>query len=322
MKAICRSEYGSADILHLREIDKPTPKENEILIKVSATSVNPFDWHVLRGDPWLIRLFGYGLFKPKHTVLGADISGVVVTVGDEVTAFKQGDEVFGSGLGGFAQFACLRENEVAIKPPSVTHESAATIPIAGITALQALRDKGKVQSGQQILINGASGGVGTFAVQIAKVLDAHVTGVCSGPNCELVQSLGADHVIDYTQENYWESDKQYDVIIDNASYYSVRKPLRVLKRSGIYVPVGGPSTTWATVSSMLVDPILAPMQGKKVASFVASITRADLEYLGDLVASDKVTPIISETLPLKEVARAIRQSEEGHTRGKIVISVG
>ena len=321
MKAICRTEYGSADILELTEIEEPVPKDNGLLLKVFAAAVNPLDWHVLRGEPFLVRLMGFGLLKPKHQILGADMAGRVEAIGKNVTQFKVGDEVFGSSMGGFAKYACLSENTAAHKPASLTFEQAAAVPVAGITALQALRDHGRLQSGQQVLINGASGGVGTFAVQIAKALGAHVTGVCSGRNVEMVRSIGADHVIDYSKEDFWLGGKEYDLIVDNAVFQSIRKPLRVLKATGIYVGVGGSSSTLSILQSLIVNPLIARMKGRKVVSFMANVNQADLVFIKELLEAGTVVPVIDRKYPLSETPEAIRYVEKGHARGKVVITV-
>jgi NADPH:quinone reductase-like Zn-dependent oxidoreductase len=321
MKAIFRTKYGSPDVLELREIDKPVPKDDELLLKVHAASVNPLDWHVLRGEPFLVRLMGFGLLKPKHQILGADMAGRIEAIGKDVTLFKVGDEVFGSSMGGFAEYARIRESQAAAKPATMTFEQAAAVPVAGLTALQALRKHGQIQDGQHVLINGASGGVGTFAVQIAKALGAHVTGVCSGKNVEMVRSIGADHVIDYTKEDFWLSGKQYDLIIDNSAYYSIRKPLRVLKATGTYVGVGGSSSTVSVLQSLIVNPIIARMKGRRVVTFIANVNKADLVFLKELLEAAKVVPVIERKYSLTETPRAIRHVEGGHTRGKVVISV-
>jgi len=321
LKAIVRTKYGPPEVLELREIDKPIPKDNQVLVKVYAASVNPLDWHVLRGEPFLVRLMGFGLLKPKHLVLGADIAGQVEAVGRNVTQFKAGDEVFGSAMGSFAQYACYSEDKLALKPSSITFEQAAAVPVAGLSALQALRDKGNIQSGQQVLINGASGGVGTFAVQIAKVLGAHVTGVCSGKNLEMVKSIGADNVIDYTKEDYWRSDKKYDLILDNAAFYSITKPLSAMNPTGIYVPVGGSSSMVSIMQSMILNPIIAMIKGRKVVSFIANINQKDLDILKEYLETEKVTSVIDKRYSLDEVPQAISYVEEGHTRGKVIITV-
>ena len=321
MKAICRTTYGSVEILELRETAKPSPKDNELLLRVCAASVNPLDWHILRGEPFLVRLMGFGLLKPKHHILGADMAGRVEAVGKNVTQFKVGDEVLGSGMGGFAEYACIREDRATLKPANLTHEQAAAVPVAGLTALQALRDKGRIQEGQHVLINGASGGVGTFAVQIAKALGAQVTGVCSGKNVAMVRSIGADHVIDYTEEDFWTRGTQYDLIIDNAAFYSIRKPLRALKATGVYVAVGGSSSTAAVLRSLIVNPIVAKMKGRRVVSLMANVNQADLVFMKELLEAGKVVPVIDRKYHLNETPEAIRYVEEGHARGKVIISV-
>jgi len=321
MKAVYRTKYGSADALELRDIDKPVPGENQLLIKVCAASVNPLDWHVMRGEPFLIRLMGFGLLKPKHQVIGADLAGRVEAVGKNVTQFKVGDDVFGSSMGAFAEYACIREDRVARKQATVTYEQAAAVPVAGLTALQALRDQGRIREGQHVLINGASGGVGTFAVQIARAMGAEVTGVCSGRNAEMVQSIGADHVIDYTRVDYWTGKEKYDLIVDNAAFYSIGKPLRVLKSTGVYVGVGGSSSTASVLQALVFNPIIAKMKGKKVKTFIANENQTDLVFMNELLESGKVTPVIDRTYSLAETPQAISYVEEGHTRGKVVITI-
>lgn len=322
MKAIVRTKYGSPDVLELRETDKPIPKDNQVLVKVCAASVNPLDWHLLRGEPFLIRLMGFGILTPKQQLLGTDIAGRIESVGKDVTKFKVGDDVFGAGTSGFAEYACMREDKLVLKPANLTFEQCAAVPVAGITALQGLRDHGKIQSGQNVLINGASGGVGTFAVQIAKALGAQVTGVCSTKNLELVKSVGADHVIDYTKEDFWMSGKQYDLILDNAAFQSIRESLRALTPNGIYVMVGGDSSSSASVLlSLIVNPVIALIAKRKLVSFMARIKQSDLEILKDLLESGKVVPVIGQKYSLSEVPDAIRHIERGHTRGKVVVSV-
>ncbi|MEJ2190071.1 MAG: NAD(P)-dependent alcohol dehydrogenase [Acidobacteriota bacterium] len=321
MKAIFRTRYGSADVLELKEIDKPLPKDNEVLVRVRAASVNPLDWHVLRGEPFLVRLMGFGIMKPKHLVLGADMAGRIEAVGHNVTRFKVGDEVFGSGMGGFAEYACIREDHATCKPPTVSFEQAAAVPVAGLTALQALRDHGRIQEGHHVLINGASGGVGTFAVQIARALGAQVTGVCSTRNLELVRSIGAQHAIDYTKEDYWASGKQYDLIVDNAAFQPISGSLQALKETGVYVGVGGSSSTISVLQSLIFDPIVARFKGKKVVSFVANVNQADLEIMKELLETGKIVPAVERTYSLSETPQAISHVEQGHTRGKVVVTV-
>ena len=321
MKAIVRTKYGSPDILKLQEIDKPVPTDNQVLVRIQAAAVNPFDWHVLRGEPFLVRFMGFGFLKPKHHILGADMAGQIEAVGKNVTLFKVGDEVFGSSLGGFAEYACIHESRAVLKPVTMTFKQAAAVSTAGLTALQALRNYGRIQEGQHVLINGASGGVGTFAVQIAKALGAQVTGVCSGKNAEKVRSIGADHVIDYTKEDFWASGKQYDLIIDNAAFYSIRKPLRALKATGSYVGVGGSSSTAGVLQSLILNPIIAKINGRRVVSFIADINQADLLFVKELLETGKVVPVIERDYTLIETPQAIRYVEEGHTQGKVVITI-
>jgi NADPH:quinone reductase-like Zn-dependent oxidoreductase len=264
---------------------------------------------------------GFGLLKPKHQILGADMAGRVEALGKNVTQFRVGDEVFGSRMGGFAEYTCIRENQAVIKPAAMTFEQAAAVPVAGLTALQALRDHGRIKEGQQILINGASGGVGTFAVQIAKVFGAHVTGVCSGKNIEMVRSIGADHVIDYTKDDFWLNGQEYDLIVDNAAFYSIRKPLRALKATGIYVGVGGSSSTASILQSLIFNPLIAMMKGRKVVSFMANVKQSDLAFLKGLLEAGKIVPVIDRKYSLSETPQAIRYVEEGHARGKVVITI-
>ena len=321
MKAIIRTKYGSPDVLQLRETDKPTPSDNQVLVKVQAAAVNPLDWHILRGEPFLVRLMGFGLLNPKHQILGADVAGRVEAVGKDVVQFHVGDEVFGSGMGGFAEYACFREDKLEFKSTAMTFEQVAAVPIAGITALQALRDHGQLQAGQHVLINGASGGVGTFAVQIAKALGAHVTGVCSGRNVEMVRSIGAEHVIDYTKECFWQSGKEYDLIVDNAAFHSIPKALRVLKPSGIYVLVGGSSSTASILKSLVLNPLIAKMKGRKVVSFIANVKKSDLTRLKEFLEAGNIVPVIGRKYSLSDTPQAIRYVEEGHAQGKVIINV-
>ncbi len=321
MRAIVRTKYGSPDVLELREIDKPAPTDNQVLVRVQAASVNPLDWHVLRGEPFLVRLMGFGLLKPKHQILGADMAGRVEAVGRNVIQFKVGDEVFGSSMGGFAEYACVSQDKLVLKPTAMTLEQAAAVPVACITALQALRDHGRLQSGQRVLINGASGGVGTFGVQIAKALGAHVTGVCSGRNVEMVRSTGADHVIDYTKEDFWLSGEEYDLIVDNAAFQSIRKPLRVLKATGIYVGVGGSTSTASLLQSLILNPLISKIKSRKVVSFMANVNQADLVFIRELLEAGRITPVVDRKYSLSETPEAIRYVEKGHARGKVVITV-
>jgi NADPH:quinone reductase-like Zn-dependent oxidoreductase len=318
MRAIVYQRYGSPDVLKCEGIEKPTAGDNEVLISVRAASVNPLDWHYMRGTPCFLRIMA-GLRKPKDKRLGVDVAGQVEAVGKKVTQFRVGDEVFGACRGGFAEYACAREGKLVLKPAAITFEQAAAVPVAGLTALQGLRDHGRIQTGQHVLINGASGGVGTFAVQIAKALGAQVTGVCSGRNMEMVKSIGADHVIDYMKENFWKSGKKYDLILDNAAYHSIRKPLRALNPTGIYVLIGGSMTGF--VQSLILKPIYSKKDGRKITSMMANVNQADLAFLKELIEAGKVVPVIDRKYSLSEVPDAIRYLETGHARGKVVITV-
>ena len=322
MKAIVYRCYGSADVLNLEDIEKPSPTENEVLVKVHAASVNPLDWHYMRGSPYLMRLMS-GLGAPKDTGMGVDFAGTVEAVGENVKGFKPGDEVFGGRNGAFAEYVIVPEDRaLALKPANMSFEQAASVPIAAISALQALRDKGKIKPGQKVLINGASGGVGTFAVQIAKSFGAEVTGVCSTRNVEMVRAIGADHVIDYTNENFTESGKRYDVIIDNVGNHPLLDARQALTPNGILVMVGGPSGDWI---APLINPLkalaISPFVDQEFALFLGRLNKEDLIILSDLMQAGKMTPVIDKRYPLNEVAAAIEYSEKGHARGKIVVAV-
>jgi len=322
MKAIVFRCYGSPEVLELADIGMPAPADDEVLVKVSAASVNPLDWHYMRGSPYLLRL-GSGLGAPDDTSMGVDFAGTVVAIGKNVTRFQPGDEVFGGGSGAFAEYITVGEDRaLAMKPANMSFAQAAAVPIAAITALQALRDKGKIRAGHKVLINGASGGVGTFAVQIAKSFGAEVTGVCSTRNLEMVRSIGADYVIDYTREDYTDSGKQYDLIIDNVGNHSLLENRQSLTSEGIFVIVGGPKGDWlgplmAPVKAMLLSPFIS----QEFSQILAQMRQDDLVILGDLMRSGKVTPVIDRHYSLSEVPAAIRYSEEGHARGKIIIDV-
>ncbi len=322
MKAIIYRCYGSPDVLRLEDVEKPAPADDEVLVKVVAASVNPLDWHYMRGSPYLMRL-GTGLGKPKNTSMGVDFAGTVEAVGADVTRFKPGDEVFGGRGGAFAEYVTVREDRaVALKPANVSFEQAASAPIAAITALQALRDKGKIKPGQKVLVNGASGGVGTFAVQIAKSFGAEVTGVCSTRNVEMVRSIGADHVFDYTKEDYTKSGQHYDLIIDMVGNHSLSANRQVLKPEGIFVIIGGAKGNWLRP---LIGPvkamILSPFVGQEFVMLLARMEGDDLAILADLMQEGKITPVIDSHYRLSEVAAAIRHSEDGHARGKIIIDL-
>ena len=328
MKAIVYCDYGLAN-LKLEEVEKPVPNDDQILVRVRAASVNPYDWHFIEGTPKIMRAMGVGLRKPKDTRVGVDFAGTVEAVGKNPAAagqFKPGDEVFGGKGGAFADYVCPRAGRaVALKPANITFEQAAAVNIAGITALQALRDKGKVQSGQKVLINGASGGVGTFAVQIAKSLGADVTGVCSTRNVDLVRSLGADHVIDYTKEDFTKSGQRYDVILDNVGTQPLLSFRRVLIPKGKYVMIGGGGPNDQGLIGPLFRPIkamlLSPFVSQEMGMFMADTNQKDLAVLADLMQSGKVKPVIDRTYKLSEVPAAIAYLEQGHARGKVVITV-
>src|SRR6266542_684719 len=326
MKAIINCDYGLSH-LKLENIEKPVPNDDQVLVRVHAASVNPYDWHFIEGTPKIIRLMGVGLRKPKDTRVGVDFAGTVEAVGKNVTNFKPGDEVFGGRGGAFAEYVCPRATRaVALKPANLTFEQAASVNIAGITALQALRDRGKVQPGQKVLINGASGGVGTFAVQIAKSLGADVTGVCSTRNVDLVKSLGADHVIDYTKEDFTKSAERYDVILDNVPNHSLSECRRILNPKGIYVMVGGGGPNdnrWVGPFGRVIKTmVLSPFVSQKMGMMMADPSSKDLTLLADMMQTGKIKPVIDRTYKsLSEVPDAIRYLEEGHARGKVVITV-
>jgi NADPH:quinone reductase-like Zn-dependent oxidoreductase len=317
MKAMVYTKFGPPDVLQLKEVEKPIPKGNEILIRVRAASVNAYDWRHLRADPFLIRFMGAGLLKPKHKILGADIAGQVEAVGSSVKQFQHGDEVFGEGgYGGFAEYVCVDENKIVLKPAQLTYEEAAAVPMAALTALQGLRDKGRIQARQRVLINGASGGVGTFAVQIAKSFETEVTGVCSSTKMDFVLSIGADHVIDYTQEDVTKNGQNYDLIFDIAAYRPILEYKRILSPNGTYVVAGG---SMARIFQLM----LLSMTGvKNMGIMVEKINQKDLLYIIELLKAGKVKSLIDKRYPLNETAEALRYLEEGHARGKVVITIG
>jgi len=330
MKAVVYTNYGSPDVLEIRDVKKPVPNDDQILIKVRAAAVNPLDWHFMEGTPYIMRAMGVGLRKPKDPRLGVDYAGTVEAVGKNPAAagqFKPGDEVFGGKTGAFAEYVCARaDRAIALKPANITFEQAASVPIAAITALQALRDKGKVHAGQKVLINGASGGVGTFAVQIAKSFGADVTGVCSTRNLDLVRSLGADHVIDYTKEDFTKGDERYDVILDNVGTQPLSGFRHALQPKGICVMIGGGGPNDGGLIGPMGRPIVAllmsPFISQKMGMMMAELNKEDLTILGDLMQSGKVKPVIDRTYPLSQIAEAMRYLEAGHARGKVIITVG
>jgi NADPH:quinone reductase-like Zn-dependent oxidoreductase len=321
MKAIVYERYGSPDVLELREVEKPVPKDNEILIKVYAASVNDWDWGLLRGKPFVNRLL-FGLLKPKIKILGVDIAGQVEAVGGNVKKFQPGDEVFGDlsgcGWGGFAEYVCALENALSLKPASITFEEAAAVPQAAVLALQGLRDKRQIQPGQKVLINGAGGGAGTFAVQIAKSFGAEVTGVDSTSKLDMMRSIGADQVIDYTREDFTKNGQRYDLILDFAAYHSIFDYKRALSPKGIYVMVGGSSARIFQV--MFLGPWIS-MTGSKKMGILMHKPNKDLAFMKELFEAGKVVPIIDRRYPLNETAEALRYFGEGHAQGKVVIAV-
>jgi NADPH:quinone reductase-like Zn-dependent oxidoreductase len=317
MKAIVYTEYGSPDVLQLENVERPASKEDEVLVKVHAASANPADWHLMRAEPFLARLAN-GLLKPKNTKLGADLAGRVEAVGGNVTQFQVGDEVFGElsldELGTFAEYVCAPEELLALKPARMTFEQAAAVPLAAFTALQGLRDKGQIQPGQRVLINGASGGVGTFAVQIAKSFGTEVTGVCSTRNLDMVRSIGADHVIDYTQADFTQTGQRYELIFDAVGNRSVSAYKRALSQNGICSVAG-----FTSLSRLFQIMLLG---GKKVGMMkTAKANKEDLVFIKELLEAGKVVPVIDRCYPLAETAEAIRYLETGHARGKVVITV-
>jgi NADPH:quinone reductase-like Zn-dependent oxidoreductase len=323
MKAIVYRCYGTPDVLKLEHIAKPTPADDRILVKVHAASVNPLDWHYMQGKPYVMRAAA-GVGKPDSILMGADFAGTVESVGKNVTRFKPGDEVFGDRDGAFGEYVSVADKgAMALKPGNMSMEQAAAVPIAGMTALQALRDKGNVQAGQKVLINGASGGVGTFAVQIAKSYGAEVTGVCSTRNVELVKSLGADHVVDYTKEDFTRGSARYDLIIDNVGNHTLSEYRHVLTPNGALVMVGGPSENpWIGPLGTSVNAyFLAPFVSQKLIFMLAQANKDDLDVLRDLMQAGKVTPVIDRRYPLAETAQAISYLEQGHAKGKVIITV-
>lgn len=322
MKAIVYTKYGSPDVLELKEVEKPTPKEDEVLVKVHAASVNAYDWHFLSADIFLIRLTA-GLLKPRNTRLGADVAGRIEAVGRNVKQFQPDNEVFGDigawGNGSFAEYVCVPEIALALKPTNLSFEEAAAVPMAALTALQGLRDQGQIQPGQKVLINGASGGVGTFAVQIARWFGAEVTAVCSTRNLDQARSLGADHVIDYTKEDFTQNGQQYDLILGVNGYHPLSAYKRALTPRGIYVMAGGsPAQIFQAV---LLGSWMSTTGGKKMGSITAKSSQKDLVILKELLEAGKIVSVIDKRYPLSEAAEALRYLGAGHARGKVVISM-
>jgi NADPH:quinone reductase-like Zn-dependent oxidoreductase len=323
MRAIVYTKYGPPDVLELKEVEIPAPEDNEVLVKVLAASVNAPDWRSMRANPFFSR-FTNGLLKPKNTMLGVDIAGRIEAVGRNVSQFQPGDEIFGDvyeeGLGAFAEYKSVpEEGALAIKPTNLTYEEAAAVPSAAVTALQGLRDQGQIQPGQKVLINGASGGIGTFAVQIAKSFGAEVTGVCSTRNLKMVRSIGANHVIDYTQEDFTKGEQRYDLILDIVANGSVSDFERALTPEGIFVLTG--FSMAAMFGVMFLGPRISKNGDKKFVAYGSKPNNADLTFIKGLLETGKVVPVIDRRYPLSEVAEAIRYYEKGHTQGKIVIAV-
>jgi NADPH:quinone reductase-like Zn-dependent oxidoreductase len=323
MKAAVHRCYGSPDVIAFEDVRKPSPADDEVLVKVRAAAVNPVDWHYLRGEPYVMRLSS-GLGLPNKVRLGVDFAGTVDAVGRNVTRFKPGDAVFGGGGGTLAEYVTVRADRAIVhKPPNLTFEQAAAVPVAAITALQGLRDKGRIRAGQKILINGASGGVGTFAVQIAKSYGAEVTGVCSTRNLAMVRAIGADRVVDYTREDFTQGSERYDLILDMVGNHALSDVRRVLKPDGVYVMVGAPSDGrfLGPLTSMLKVAVYAPFVSQEFGGVLATLAPPDLEVVSDLMRSGKVTPVIDRAYPLSAAADAIRYLEEGHARGKVVVTL-
>ena len=321
MKAVVQLEYGTPDVLQLKEVEKPAPQANEVLVKVHAVSLNIRDWYLLTGSPFISRLYTKGLLKPGTAKLGADIAGVVEAVGSRVVQFKPGDQVFGDISAhervGLAEYVSVPENALVLKPANVSFEDAAAVPMAAVTALQGLRDK--IQPGQKVLVHGASGGVGTFAVQLAKSFGAEVTAVCSTRNVEIARSIGADHVIDYTKEDFTQHGQQYDLILAVNGNRPVSDYQRALKPNGIFVCAGG--SMRQIFQAMLLGPLMSKFGNKKLGNVAAQPSREDLAFVGDLLNTGKLRPVIDRCYPLSEVPEALRYLGEKHARGKIVITI-
>jgi NADPH:quinone reductase-like Zn-dependent oxidoreductase len=321
MRAVVYCDYGDPSVLKLASIEKPSPEAGRVLVRVHASSVNPLEYHYMRGTPYMMRM-STGMRVPKETRIGVDFAGTVEAVGDGVTQFKQGDEVFGIRTGAFADYITVREGSLGTKPSNMSFEQTASVPVAAVTALQALRDKGKVKAGQRVLINGASGGVGTFAVQIAKSMGAQVTGVSSTRNLELVRSLGADEVIDYTKQDYTRTGQRFDVIIDMVGNHGLLANRRAMTPKGTYVIVGGEKGRWiAPMDRFVTAMILDLFVGQELTGILAEVNKADLTVLRDLMQAGKVTPVIDRRYTLDQVPQAVEYLETGRARGKVVINI-
>jgi len=323
MRAIAYYNYGPPNVLRLEDVEKPAPGDKEILIRVRAASVNPLDWHFLRGEPYPVRLM-LGLLKPKAPGLGVDVAGEVEALGPNASEFKPGDAVFGSCRGAFAEYVCAAEKGLVAKPDNVSFEQAASVPVAAFTALQGFRDKGKIQAGQKVLINGAAGGVGTYAVQIAKWFGADVTGVCSTRNLDMVRSIGADRAIDYTEEDFTRGGQRYDIIFDLVGNHSFSECRRVMNPGARLVGAGGTTDRWmiGTLASVIGTSVASWFVSQKPVGILARNRKEDLELMRDLLKTGKVQPVIDRCYPLSETAEAIRYLEQGHARGKVIIQLG
>jgi NADPH:quinone reductase-like Zn-dependent oxidoreductase len=323
MKAIVHDTYGSTDVLELRDVDQPVIADDEVLVRVHAAGVDRGVWHIMTGLPYPIRLAGYGLRAPKNPVLGMDLAGVVEAVGKEVTRFAPGDEVFGIGAGAFAEYARVPEKKLAPKPGNLSLQEAAVVAISGLTALQGVRDHGRVEAGQKVLITGASGGVGTYAVQLAKAYGAEVTAVCSGTKVDMVRSLGADHVIDYTRDDFSKGQQRYDVILDIGGNSSLGRLRQALTEKGTLVIMGGEADgRWLGGSDrQLRALLLSPFISQRMGTFICKENHEDMLVLTELIEAGKVRPVIDRTYPLSEAAKAVRYLEEGHARGKVIITI-
>jgi NADPH:quinone reductase-like Zn-dependent oxidoreductase len=323
MKAMVRTEYGAPDVLQLREVEKPIPRDDELLVQVHAASINYGDWGLLRGQPFFLRLTAGGFFKPKIEILGGDVAGRVEVVGGNVKQFQPGDAVFGElsgcGRGGFAEYVCATEDKFARMPANISFEEAAAVPMAAVVALQGLRDEGNIRPGKKVLINGASGGVGTFAVQIAKAFGARVTAVCSTRNLEMVRSIGADHVIDYSQEDFTKNGQRYDLILAANGYRPLADYKRALRPQGVYVCSGGALAQ--IFQSMLLGPLMSKFGGRQMGNLLYRQDAKDLAFMKELIEAGLVVPFIDRRYPLHEVPEAFRYFGQGHARGKVVITV-
>jgi NADPH:quinone reductase-like Zn-dependent oxidoreductase len=322
MQAIVQDAYGPPDVLELREIDRPVPKDNEVLVRVHAAGLDPGVWHLMTGLPYLVRL-AFGPRRPKAPVRGTDVAGRVEAVGGKLTGVRPGDAVFGTCMGAFAEFACAREDRVAPKPANLSFEQAATVPVSACAALHALRDQGRVRPGQHVLVIGAAGGVGTFAVQLAKAFGAEVTGVCSTTKADLVRSLGADHVVDYTRDDLADGERRYELVLDIAGSRPLSQLRRALTPKGTLVIVGGEGggRWFGGTDRLLRALLLSPFVGQRLRGLFSTERREDLETLRELIEAGKVTPVVDRTYPLREVPEAIRRLEQGHARGKVAITV-